>query len=268
MPRCLVPRLQSAAPHCRHYAWHHAQLSRPRGTPAAGKRISLGISSDQRDGECSGPGCGHGTVPVTILGLLRGAVAHGLPGSAVACPGTRSSYARNVHTHGWPPARPCRGTSLILGLPGAPVFPLASDGVGAVLQAQQPPAGRSIILQNIATLGQDEANQGMGKQPWGFMGTPSPPGRAGGLQHPMVGHSGKLPPGMAARLPTVTLPKSPQPSHLCGNSPSFFTSQKGPGIADQGPLPSQCCNPRLSRESGKLRQPLGFLGIKPSSQQQ
>lgn len=72
----------------------------------------------------------------------------------------------------------------------------------------------------------------------------------------------------AHRDPAQVPPARVQPSHLCGNSPSFFASQKGPGIADQGPLPSRCCNPRLSRESGKLRQPHGFLGIKPSSRQQ
>lgn len=42
--------------------------------------------------------------------------------------------------------------------------PHASDGVGAVLPAQQLPAGRSITLQNITTLRQDEANERMGKQ--------------------------------------------------------------------------------------------------------
>lgn len=158
---CQVPRLQSPCPHCRHHAWHHAQYSRPPwGTPAAGKRISLGISPDQRDGECAGPGCGHGTVPGTIFGPLRGAVAHGLPGSAMACPGTRCSYARNVHARGWPPARPCRGTSLILGLPAAPVAPSPLPVRGGSSAAGTAPPGwqEHHLADHHRSPGQDELN--------------------------------------------------------------------------------------------------------------
>lgn len=53
-----------------------------RGTPAAGKRLPLGIALEQRDSECAHLGRRHGTVPATILVLLSRAVAPWLPGSA------------------------------------------------------------------------------------------------------------------------------------------------------------------------------------------
>lgn len=187
----------------------------------------------------------------------------------MACPGTRCSYARNVHAHGWPPARPCRGTSLNLGLPAAPVTPgpMPATGWEQWCRHSSPQLAGASPLPRA-----DEANQGMKTGPWGFMSTPSPSWQSEGFPAPHDGAGWEAAPrdvSWAAHSdPAQVPPARPQPSHLCGNSPSFFTSQKGPGIADQGPLPSPCCNPRLNQESGKLRQLHGFLGIMPSSRQQ
>lgn len=60
------------------------------------------------------------------------------------------------------------------------------------------------------------------------MSTPSPPGRARGSQHPVVGQSGKLPPGTAARLPTVTLPKAPPAFPSLWEQPQLFHFPEGP----------------------------------------
>lgn len=136
-----------------------------RGSPAAGKRLPLGMTPERRDGGCARSG--H-TVPVTILVLLSGAVARGLPGSAAACPGTRRSYVRNVHARGWPPARPCRGTSPTSGLLAAPVTPgpVPGNRVGAAPRGRAaPPAGSTRAgTRSVVALGQNTAQQGMGKR--------------------------------------------------------------------------------------------------------
>lgn len=120
-----------------------------------------------------------------------------------------------------------------------------------------PQAGRGESGMKIRALGVCEHSQ----PSWQSQGFTAPQGGAEWAAAP--GDSSQA----AHGEPALVLPARPQPSHLCGNSPSFFTSQKGPGIADRGPLPSRCCNPRLNRESGKLRQPRGFLGTGPSSRQ-
>lgn len=116
-----------------------------RGTPVAGISLPLGIAPEQRDGEGarSGPQAQRG--PSDYFGApLWGRGSWAARKRGAACPGTRRSYARNVHAHGWPPARPCRGTSPTSGLPAAPVTPSPApgNGVGAAPRGTAAPGRR------------------------------------------------------------------------------------------------------------------------------
>lgn len=115
--------------------------------------------------------------------------------------------------------------------------------------------------------------------PWGGLSTPRLPfWQSEGVHSTRRwGKAGKLPSLeqlCCLQQPCPTAPAGPQPSHSCRNGPCFTASQKGPerlcrhsGASSLLLRPQRCCNPLLSRESGKLRQPRGFLGINPTSRQ-
>lgn len=65
MPRCFLPRPQSASPHCGHYAWHHAQCSRP--VPPPGEPRLLGKGFPQESARTRGMV----SVPVQAVGMAQ-----------------------------------------------------------------------------------------------------------------------------------------------------------------------------------------------------
>lgn len=166
----------SPAPHRGHRARHRAPCSRP-GNPSHWEKASL-RNHPRAEGwqMCPlGPQARHG--PSNYFGAaLQGHGSWAARKRRTACPGTRRSYAKNVHARGWPPARPCRGTSPTSGLPAAPVTPglVPGNRVGAVPRAQQPPAGGNHGpcgahstwggTWSIAALGQNKAQQGTGNR--------------------------------------------------------------------------------------------------------
>lgn len=104
----------------------------------------------------------------------------------------------------------------------------------------------------------DGHGRGGTRGPWRGSAPPGSWGAAGSA--PLWGRAGKPP------------TRSRQPPHPCGNS-SGPASQQGPGPLPFGApslLPqaaAQCCNPLLTRESGKPCERRGVLGIHPTSQQ-
>lgn len=261
---------QHPAPHWGHHIRHWAPCSR-LGNPRHWEKASLRNHPRRRDGECAHSGCRHGTVPATILVLLRGAAAarkrRGLPGHppelCEECPcarvATRQALSRhipNVRAPGStgdsrPRAREQGGSS--------------PRTVPSIAPMVLPARGKRPVASQLP--GQHKAPQGMGN--------PGPQHPRGGTvrapQHPAGGQIWEAAPGRAVELPAAALTSTPRldPSP-CGNSPGFAASQQGPIHCVQAPLPfcSGCgCSPLLSRESGKLHQPHGFLGRSPASRQ-
>lgn len=141
---CFTAPTAPPAPHRGHRARHRTPCS-CLGNPSHREKASL-RNRPRAEGwrMCPiGPQARHG--PSDYFGAaLQGCGSRAARKRCAACPGTRRSYARNVHAHGWPPARPCRGTSPTSALPAALVTPGPAPGksVGAVPRGRAAPSCR------------------------------------------------------------------------------------------------------------------------------